>query len=149
MDHADWLGWRGRAIALAALGGASLSRRAFAPQDASRPSSLQMQVLVWLALRETRSSEDDDGSAADALRLNWEVVDELLESLIVGGLVARVPVRLEPDEAAELEVDGEGPPTEPVLTDLGAEHVRVWLESTQRLFGRWPPERSDVDDAVG
>jgi hypothetical protein len=134
-------------MALAALGGASLSRRAFAPADASCPSSLQMQVLVWLALTETRLFDDDD-SAAHALTLNWEVVDDLFESLIVGGLVARVPVQLEPDEAAELEID-EDPPTEPVLTELGAEHVRIWLKSTQRLFARWPPERPDVDDAVG
>jgi hypothetical protein len=149
VEHADWLGWRGRAIALAALGGASLSRRAFTPADASRPTALQMQVLVWLALSETRSSDDDHGSADDALGLRSEVVGELIESLIVGELVARVPVQLESNEAVELEIDGEEPPTEPVLTELGAEHVRAWYESTQRLFGRWPPDRPDVDDAVG
>jgi hypothetical protein len=148
VDRDDWLGWRGRAIALAALGGASLSRRAFAPTDASGPSSLQMQVLVWLALTETQSPEDDDGSVAEALTLDWEVLDELLESLVTAALVARVPVQLEPNEAAELAIDGEEPPTEPVLSELGAEHVRVWLESSQRLFRRWPPEQQDVDDAV-
>ena len=149
MNRDDWLGWRGRAIALAALGGASLSRRAFAPADPSDPTSLQMQVLVWLALREAQSPEEDDGSAADALTLDWEVVDELLDSLIAGGLLAQVSVELEPAEAPDLENDGDELPSEPVLTELGAEHVRVWLESTQRLFGRWPPEQLDVDDAVG
>jgi hypothetical protein len=136
-------------MALAALGGASLGRRAFAPADPSRPSSLQTQVLLWLALSETQSPEDDDSSVAWALALDGEAVEELLDSLIAGGFFARVPVQLGPDEAADLEVDGDEPPTAMVLTEFGAEHVRVWLESSQRLFARWPPERPDVDGAVG
>jgi hypothetical protein len=35
------------------------------------------------------------------------------------------------------------------VTELGLQTVEGWLRRTKRHFGGWPPERPDVDDAVG
>src|ERR1700753_752133 len=88
--------WRDRAIALASLGAAVLSRRAFTPADGIDEKPLQpaeMQVLVALALQDSLAAYPRHRTGTDwlclALCLEPWVVEECVGSLERAGLVRR------------------------------------------------------------
>jgi DNA-binding PadR family transcriptional regulator len=97
-----------------------------------------MQALVYLAIRDPSSAHVDedatDTSLRLALRLDQEVIEELLDLLEEKGLLVRKLPGLEEPLIA--------------LTPLGAEQVALWLERTRSIFSGWPPDRPDVDDVV-
>ena len=158
MSTHDEFGWRDRAIALAALGAAALSRVVFTTADVidEQPlKPLEMQVLVSLACR-IRSplvhrTEPASIGSARALRLERWVVEEIVGSLERANLVRRSSdtqdVEYEFAEKSDEDViAGELPVA---VTQLGLQTVEGWLNRTRRHFASWPPERPDVDDAVG
>lgn len=158
MSTPDDLGWRDRAIALASLGAATLSRLVFNSHDARRPQPLEMQVLVALTLQESLAAEPPQQTSTQwlslALRLDHAVVEQLVHSLERANLVRRssdapdmraIEYELA-EEADEDTIAGELPV---VVTDLGFEAVDQWFRRTRLRFDGWPPERHDVDDAVG
>ena len=72
MSIHDDFGWRNRAIALASLGAATLSRLAFATADVIDEKPLQpleMQVLVALALQDSLAAYSPHRPGTDWLRL--------------------------------------------------------------------------------
>ena len=84
------LGWRERAIALAALGGAAMSRSAFVDRIGRAPSPVRMQVLVSIAVYQYDSSGASSSGESDmayALRLEedafWSVVRDLVSNDLV------------------------------------------------------------------
>ena len=120
MSIHDHFGWRDRAIALASLGAATLSRLAFTTADVIDEKPLQpleMQVLVALALQDSLVASPRHRTGTDWLSL---------------------APRLEPWSSRPVAV-----------TELGLKTVEGWLKRTRRHFGGWPPERPGVDDAVG
>jgi DNA-binding MarR family transcriptional regulator len=160
MPTPDEFGWRDRAIALASLGAASLSRAAFATADVIGEKPLrpaEMQVLVALALQDSLAAEPPQRTGTEwlsrALGLESWVVEE-----IVGGLERAQLVRRSSDAQAvsELEYDLAETSDEDVVaaelpiavTGLGLQTVAGWLDRTRSHFGSWPPARPDVDDAV-
>jgi len=149
-------GWRDRAIALASVGAAAISRLVFTPGDAVDPQPLQMQVLVAVALQDSLGADPPRRTGTNwlslALGLGRDVVEQVVRRLASANLVqyswdAVDEIRWELDEDEdEDEVDGELPIA---LTDLGMVAVDRWLSRTRLRFHGWPPERADVDDAVG
>jgi hypothetical protein len=152
----DGFGWRDRAIALASLGAATLGRFAFTPADPLDPQPLEMEVLVALALQDSLAADPPHRSGVHwlslALSLEQAAVADIVRRLEDAALVGRSPGALD-DLEWELggEVDEEAVVDElPIaVTDLGFEIVDRWLNRTRLHFGGWPPERADVDDAVG
>jgi hypothetical protein len=156
MSSHDDFGWRDRAIALASVGAAALSRSAFGPGDATDPQPLEMQVLVTLALQDSLAADSPYRTGTHwlslALGLEQPVVEQIVRGLENANLVRRSThalgeIRYElAEEYDEDVVEGELPIT---LTDLGFAAVDRWLIRTRLDFRGWPPERADVDDAVG
>jgi DNA-binding MarR family transcriptional regulator len=157
MPTRDDFGWRDRAIALASLGATTLSRLAFSPADAIDPEPLEMQVLVALALQDSLAADSPHRTGTHwlslALRLEQPVVEELVRSLDRANLVRRSSdvedvgeIEYEFADESDEVVAGELPV---VVTELGFQTVDRWVSRTRLHFGSWPPERSDVDDAVG
>jgi len=157
----DDLGWRDRAIALASLGAAALSRLAFTTADVIGEKLLQplkMQVLVALALQDSLAADPPHRTGTDwlsrALRLERWVVEEIVGSLERANLVRRFSdaqdvgeIGYEFTEKSDEDViAGELPVAVP---ELGLQIVEGWLSRTRLQFGSWPPERPHVDDAVG
>lgn len=161
MSIHDDLGWRNRAIALASLGAAALSRLVFTPADVidEKPMKpLEMQVLVALALQDSLTAESPHRSGTDwlsrALRLERRVVEEIVGSLERADLVRRssdahdlVEIEDGLTETSDEEAIADELPV--AVTELGLQIVQGWLSRTRRHFGSWPPERPDIDDAVG
>jgi hypothetical protein len=154
----DDFGWHDRAIALASLGAAALSRFAFTPADAGEavdPQPLEMQVLVALALQDSLAADPPHRTGTDwlsvALRLEQVIVDDIVGRLESGDLVRRSSdTRDEIDWELYAEGDEDVIADLPIgLTDLGFETVGRWLRRTRPHFGGWPPAQTDVDDAVG
>ena len=161
MSTHDEFGWRDRAIALASLGAAALSRLAFTTADVIDEKPLQpleMHVLVALALQDSLAADPPHGTGTDwlsrALRLERWVVEEIVGSLERANLLRRSS---DAQDVGEIEYDltdkgdeeviaGELPV---VVTELGLQAVAGWLGRTRRHFAGWPPQRPDVDDAVG
>jgi hypothetical protein len=158
--HHDF-GWRDRAIALASLGAAALSRLAFTTADVlgEKPlMPLEMQALVALALQDSLAGDPpprtDTEWLSRVLRLERWVIEETVGSLERANLVRRSSdaqdvgeIRDEFAEKSDEDViAGELPVA---VTALGLRTVESWLSRTRLHFGNWPPERSDVDDAVG
>lgn len=89
-----------------------------------------------------------------ALRLERWVVEEIVGSLEHADLVRRSSDTQDVDEieyefaedSDEDVIAGELPVA---VTQLGLQTVEGWLNRTRRHFRSWPPERHDVDDAVG
>jgi hypothetical protein len=140
MSAQDDFDWRDRAVALASLGAAALSRLAFTTADVLGEKPLQpleMQVLVALALQDSLAADPPPGPGTDwlcrALDLERWHVDEIVVSLERARLVRRFP------DADELSV---------AITKLGLRSVESWLGRTRRHFDGWPPTRPDVDDVV-
>ena len=161
MSTHDEFGWRDRAIALASLGAAALSRVAFTTADVidEQPlKPLEMQVLVSLALQDSLAADPPHRTGLDwlsrALRLERWVVEEIVGSLERANLVRRSWDTQDVDEieyefaenSDEDVIAGELPVA---VTELGLQTVEGWLNRTRRHFGSWPPERPNVDDAVG
>jgi DNA-binding MarR family transcriptional regulator len=161
MSTHDDFGWRDRAIALASLGAAALSRLAFTTADFIDEKPLQpleMQVLVALALQDSLAADPPLGTGTDwlrrALRLEPGVVEEIVGSLEHANLVRRTS---DAQDVGEIEYDFTEKSDEDVLgdelpiavTELGLQTVDRWLSRTRLHFGSWPPTRPDVDDAVG
>src|SRR5579862_7946493 len=89
-------GWRDRAIALASVGAAALSRLAFTTADVIDEKPLQpleMQVLVTLALQDSIAADPPNRTGTDwlgrALRLERSAVEEIVASLERAHLVRR------------------------------------------------------------
>jgi hypothetical protein len=156
MAAPDHFGWRDRAIALASLGAASLSRLTFAPADPSDPQPLEMQVLVALALQDSLGADPPRRTGIHwiglALREEQAIVEEIVRRLERANLIRRSS-----DALAEIEWELGAAADEDLitrelpisLTELGLETIDRWISRTKRHFGGWPPEQSDVDDAVG
>ena len=161
MSTHDDFGWRDRAIALASLGAAALSRLAFTTADVIDEQPLQpleMQVLVALALQDSLATDPPHRTGTDwlsrALRLERRVVEEIVDSLERTNLVRRSS---DAQDVGEIEYEFTEKSDEDVIagelpvavTELGLQIVESWLSRTRLHFGSWPPERPDVDDAVG
>ena len=158
MSTHDEFGWRDRAIALASLGAAALGRVAFTTADVigEQPlKPLEMQVLVSLALQDSLAADPPQRTGLDwlsrALRLERWVVEEVVGSLERANLVRRSSdtrdVEYEFAENTDEDVIAGQLPV--AVTQLGLQTVEGWLNRTRRHFSDWPPERPDVDDAVG
>ena len=158
MSTHDEFGWRDRAIALASLGAAALGRVAFTTADVigEQPlKPLEMQVLVSLALQDSLAADRPQRTGLDwlsrALRLERWVVEEVVGSLERANLVRRSSdtrdVEYEFAENTDEDVIAGQLPV--AVTQLGLQTVEGWLNRTRRHFSGWPPERPDVDDAVG
>jgi hypothetical protein len=158
MSTHDEFGWRDRAIALASLGAAALGRVAFTTADVigEQPlKPLEMQVLVSLALQDSLAADPPQRTGLDwlsrALRLERWVVEEIVGSLERANLVRRSSdtrdVEYEFAENTDEDVIAGQLPV--AVTQLGLQTVEGWLNRTRRHFSGWPPERPDVDDAVG
>jgi len=132
------LGWRGRPIALAALGAAVLSRRAFDRSKTGYRDALEMELLAQLALRPPVAPLTEPGelfeSLAVALACDRDDLRDAVRVLADQQLVSR-----------QVE-DGEQRIS---ITTVGLTAVRRWLEQIAPLFGRWPPDHPAVDDATG
>ena len=161
MSTHDDFGWRDRAIALASLGAAALSRLAFTTADVIDEQPLQpleMQVLVALALQDSLATDPPHRTGTDwlsrALRLERRVVEEIVDNLERTNLVRRSS---DAQDVGEIEYEFTEKSDEDVIagelpvavTELGLQIVESWLSRTRLHFGSWPPERPDVDDAVG
>lgn len=117
-----------------------------------------MQVLVTLALQDSLAylpHRTGTHWLSLARGVEQAVVEKIVQRLENANLVRRPSDALdeiewevagENDEGDEDVVDGELPIT---LTDLGFATVDRWLCRTRLHFHGWPPERADVDDAVG
>ena len=161
MSTHDDFGWRDRAIALASLGAATLSRLAFTTADVVDEKPLQpleMQVLVAVALQDSLAADPPNRIGTHwlsrALRLEPWVVGEIVGSLERANLVRRTSdaqdVSAIDYEVAEQSDDDVLAAELPVtVTEPGLQTVDRWLSRTRLHFGSWPPERPGVDDAVG
>jgi len=87
------LGWRGRPIALAALGAALLARSAFDPTRTGMLDPIEMQLLVHLALAARPDAGSSPGEEIDtlsgALACDRDDVRAAVDSLLRQGLVSR------------------------------------------------------------
>jgi DNA-binding MarR family transcriptional regulator len=133
------LGWRARPVALAALGAAVLTRRAFDHRSAGAFTPVEMQVLAHLAIgvsdaSPTHQPGEDAASLAVALACDRPDLDEAIESLRRRGLIVSL-IQYEHSERVAITPGGEA-------------IIEAWLERIVPLFGRWPPERQDVEDAT-
>jgi hypothetical protein len=138
----DELGWRQRAIALAVLGGAAISRSAFAGRIGRAPSPVRLQVLVSIAVypydaSDTSSSAASDMAYALALREDtfWSVVRDLVSTDLV--IYAAAPEDVDSAETRDPDDEGdEDEETEPQirLTDAGWSIVTSWLRRVEPMF---------------
>jgi Clp amino terminal domain, pathogenicity island component len=134
------LGWRGRGIALAALGAAVLARSAFGARRAAPLLELEMQLLVYLAL----ALDDDPAASAGP----GEAVDFLPVALACDR--EDMSTAIEALQREQLVVRPETPDDDRVaITPAGTARVAEWLARTVPLFDGWPPEHPGVDDATG
>jgi hypothetical protein len=132
------LGWRGRPMALAALGAAVLARTAFDRSKTGMLEPLQMQLLVRLTLA------PPDGTLAEP--------GELFESLTVALACDRDDLRDAVDVLGDRRLivcsDEQDGDERLSITAAGVSQVHHWLRQVVPLFGRWPPDHAGADDAV-
>lgn len=151
-------GWRDRAIALAALGAAGLSRSVFARVEEIDLAPVEMQILLALALRESLTAEPPSRTGTHwlclALTLERSAIEKTVHHLESVGLVRRssstedvdeVRYELGGDDNEEAVIAKELPIA---VTDLGFATIDSWLKRTRPRFAGWPTTRADVDDAV-
>ena len=128
-------GWRGRSIALAALGAAALARSAFDPRRTGMLAPTEMQLLVYLALAARPDTGGSPGEDIDplsvALVTDQHDAERAVATLLRHGLV----VGLEGVDDDRL-----------AITPAGVARVEQWLGLTASLFGSWPPTVPGVDD---
>jgi len=129
------LGWRGRSIALAALGAAVVGRSAFDPRRTGDLFPIEMQLLAYLELGArdgaTVESGENIDSLVSALACDLDDVRVAVISLMRAGLLA-APMGDDDDRV--------------VITPEGTVRVQEWLRRTVSLFGGWPPTVPGVDD---
>ena len=137
----DDFGWRDRAIALASLGAAGLSRLAFTTADVidEKPlHPLEMQVLVALALHDSLAADPPHLTGLNwlsrALRLEQWVVEEIVGSLERANLVRRSSnaqgvgeIEYEFAEKSDEDLVADELPV--AVTELGLQIVEGWLRS--------------------
>jgi hypothetical protein len=132
------LGWRGRPMALAALGAAVLARTAFDRSKTGMLEPLEMQLLARLALG------PPDGTLAEP--------GELFESLTVALACDRDDLRDAVDVLGDRRLivcsDEQDGDERLSITAAGVSQVHHWLREVVPLFGRWPPDHAGADDAV-
>jgi len=135
----DDLGWRGRPIALAALGAAVLTRRAFDRPTTGPLEPLQMQLLLCLALRSPDGATTESGELFESLVVALACDrDDLRDALHV--LSAQRLLVCSPEQEDDERIS---------ITTSGAGQVHQWLGHAITLFGQWPPEEAAADDAIG
>jgi hypothetical protein len=132
------LGWRGRPIALAALGAAALARSAFQPALTGGLRPLEMQLLACLALGPPDGPLAEPGELVESLTLALACDhDDLCDAVQALGDQGLILAATEPDDDMRISI-----------TAAGATRVDDWLRRTASLFGSWPPDHADVDDAA-
>ena len=135
------VGWRGRAIALAALGAAVLGRSAFDDRRTRTLVALEMELLVYLALglEADPASQAGPGEAVEflpvALACDHQELSLAIDALRGAQLVVR-PAELDDEDRV-------------AITPAGVARVEQWLSRIVPLFGGWPPEHPTADDATG
>ena len=133
------LGWRGRPIALAALGAAVLGRMAFDRAKTGYLEPLAMQVLAHLVLGPADAAQAQPGELFESLAVALACDHgDLHDAVLV--LADRRLVHCEDDQ------DGEGRVS---ITTTGVRAVHAWLHQAAPLFDRWPPDHPAADDATG
>jgi hypothetical protein len=137
--------WRSRPIALAALGAAIMSRRAFELQAPDDLEPLALQILVAVALSQPAGGGGPAQSTCDlpALRAVLCCDDEELETAIAVLLTAELIGTQETHARFDPAVDEQ----RFTLTERGSVLVEAWLSRIAPLFGAWPPSDPGVDDA--
>lgn len=156
--HDDRFGWRDRAIALAALGSAGLSRSVFAHVDEIDLAPVEMQVLLALALRESLTADPPSRTGTHwlsvALTLERPAIEKTVHRLESVGLVRRSSST---EDAGEIRYELGGDDDEEAViakelpiavTELGFATVDSWLKRTRPRLAGWPTTRADVDDAI-
>ena len=132
------LGWRVRPIALAALGASVLARMAFDRSKTGSLEPLEMQVLARLTLGAADAPLAEPGelfeSVAAGLACDQDDLRDAIRTLTEHQLVS-----------CEEEQDGDQRIS---ITTAGLSAVQRWLAQTAPLFGRWPPDFTDADDAT-
>jgi hypothetical protein len=132
------LGWRRRPIALAALGAAVLTRRAFDRSNTGQLKPLELQVLAYLTLSRgdpTSAAPDEPiGSLVRALACDGDELHHAVRALQKRRLVTSED--LGDDELIS-------------ITIAGSIAVQSWLGQIAHLFGGWPPDHPAADDATG
>jgi hypothetical protein len=131
------LGWRGRPIALAALGAAALARSAFAPAHTGTLEPLEMQLLAHVAFGPL------DGPHA----LSGELFESLTIALACDRDDLRDAIRTLGDQRLILAAAEQDDDVRISITGAGAARIDDRLRRTVTLFGRWPPDDPAVDDA--
>jgi hypothetical protein len=132
------LGWRGRPIALAALGAAALARSAFHPARTGALRPLEMQLLACLALGPPDGPPAEPGELVESLTLALACDhDDLCDAVQALGDQGLILAATEPDDDMRISI-----------TAAGATRVDDWLRRAASLFGGWPPGHPDVDDAA-
>jgi Clp amino terminal domain, pathogenicity island component len=128
-------GWRGRSVALAALGAAALARSAFEPRRTGMLAPIEMQLLVYLALAARPDAGGSPGEDIDplsvALVTDQHDVERAVASLLRHGLVVGLE-GLDDDRLA--------------ITPEGMARVEQWLRRSVSLFAGWPGTVPGVDD---
>lgn len=133
------LGWRGRPMALAALGAARLARAAFDPRRTGGLEPLEMQLLVRLTLASADGTGAEPGELLDSLTASMAAdLDDL--RLAVRNLGRQRLVVTDDDEDNDVRI---------AITTDGVGVVERWLRRAAPLFGNWPADNPDADDAVG
>jgi Clp amino terminal domain, pathogenicity island component len=133
------LGWRGRPIALAALGAAVLSRRAFDRSKTGSMHALEMQLLAQLALGPPDPTQAELGELFESLAVALACDrDDLRDAVRV--LAGERLVDCQDEQDGDQRIS---------ITNAGLTAVHGWLERVVPLFGRWPPDSPAVDDAIG
>ena len=131
------LGWRGRPIALAALGAAVLARSAFDPAATGTLGPLEMQLLVHLAF----------GPPEGPLAERMELFESLTVALACDRHELRDAVHALGDQRLILSTAEQDDDERISITAAGAARVDDWLRRTVSPFGRWPPDQQAADDA--
>jgi Clp amino terminal domain, pathogenicity island component len=132
------LGWRGRPMALAALGAAVLARTAFDRSKTGRLEPLEMQLLARLMLGPPEgplANADELGeSLTVALACDRDDLRHVIHVLTERGLIL---------SAAEQDDD-----QRISITADGVSLVHRWLQHVAPIFGQWPPDHAAADDAI-
>jgi Clp amino terminal domain, pathogenicity island component len=129
------LGWRGRPIALAALGAALIARSAFDPIRTGMLDPIEMQLLVHLALAARPGAGGSSGEEIDSL--SGALVCDRDDVRAAVGSLLRQGLAVGPAEENEDRL---------AIAPAGVARVEQWLRRSVVLFGGWPPTVPGVDD---
>jgi Clp amino terminal domain, pathogenicity island component len=132
------LGWRGRPMALAALGAAVLARTAFDRSKTGVLEPLEMQLLARLTLGPKDGALAEPGERFESLTVALACdADDLREA--IHALEDRRLIVCSAEQDGDERVS---------ITAAGISSVRAWLRHAIPLFGQWPPAHAAADDAV-